>query len=164
MSSTILQHKVILYIYIHVYYVHLNASLKEPSRGRIHPAFNGGWNPKLGGKMTLPETKSSHMKMVVGRWGFFFVWGGGCCGCCFYLLVWNFRRIQKQQLFLVISIKKENIFEMPLILTTRYTRVPTITAKSQIKCQLVWGGDKRCTNARGSTGGDFLSWLHFNRC
>ena len=45
----VLYYNTSLYIYIHVYYVHLNASLKEPSRGRIHPAFNGGWTPKLGG-------------------------------------------------------------------------------------------------------------------
>ena len=77
--------------YIYIVYVHMKPHPKEPSRGRIHPAFNGGWNPKLGGHGAVTYARKwSSLKLRVRTWKWwledevFFLWGeGGCCGCCF---------------------------------------------------------------------------------
>ena len=165
MSSTIYYNTslfIYIYTYIHVYYVHkkrIPRSQVEAASTRLSMAVGiQSWVV-----MGWPSLK---LRVRTWKWWledelFFFVGGGGCCGCCFYLLVWNFRRIQKQQLVLVISIKKKAFMKCLSSLQQGTREYPT---KSQIKCQLVWGGDKRCTIARGSTGGDFLSWLYFNRC
>ena len=86
----ILQHKFIK-IYIHCVCAHEAASQGAKSRPhppgfqwRLESKVGWSWGSHVCKKMILPETKSSHMKMVVGRWGLFFCGGeGGCCGCCF---------------------------------------------------------------------------------
>ena len=79
--------------------------------------------------------------------------------CCFYLtLLWNFRkRIQKQHLLYSGDFPFFFKYEMPLALRTTTPKYPPPT-RHHIKCQFVWGGDERCTNARGSGGLRFYSW------